>query len=137
MKSEFRGIIQVDEEENIKWFNVEKIREFLKGHAGERFEFVIKKYRTKKQNAYLHVLIGILAEHLGYEENEMKDIVKKEFLTIEVASEKTGIILSRVKDTRELSKDEMMDLIDRLKRWSAIEFNCYLPDAGEEMKMSF
>lgn len=136
-KSEFRGLIQVMDDRSIRWFNTDKIQAFLKDHPNERFEFVIKKYRTPQQNKYLHVLIGMLADYLGYTLEEMKDIIKFKFLKVETVCEKTGEIFERIKDTRELSKQECVDLIEKIRRWSAEDFNYYLPDAGEELEMEF
>lgn len=136
-KSEFKGLIQVMEDGEIRWFNTDKIRDFLKNHKGERFTFTIKKYRTLDQNAYFHVLVGILGDHLGYELDEMKSIIKKQFLTVESISEKTGLVLPRVQETSELGVVEMNDLIEKLKRWSAQEFSVVLPDPESQQKMEF
>lgn len=136
-KSEFKGLIQVMDDGTVKWFNTELVKEFLKGHSGERFEFVIKKYRTPRQNKYYHVLVTIMADELGYSHDEMHEIIKSEFLTMEYVNEKTGTILKRVKSTKELNKAEMMDLIDKIKRWAAIEFSIVLPDSETQQKMEY
>jgi len=136
-KSEFKGLIQVSDSGDIKWFNTDKIRDFLKGHNGERFEFVIKKYRTPRQNKYYWVLIGILADHLGYTNDEMHEIAQYQFLQEEYVNGKTGTIMKRIKSTKELSKYEMMNYIDSFKRWASIEFSVVLPDPLEQQKMEY
>lgn len=35
--------------------------------------------RSNKMNRYLHLAIGILANELGYDANEMKDVLKYHF----------------------------------------------------------
>ncbi len=135
-KSEFKGLIQVMDDGQVKWFNTDLVREFLKEHKGERFEFVIKKYRTPKQNRYLHVLIGMLADHTGFTLEEMKDVIKFKFLKVDMVTE-NGEVFERIKDTRELSKFECAQLIEQMKQWSAEVFHFYLPDSDEQMKADF
>lgn len=134
-KSEFKGLIQVMDDRSIRWFNTDKIQQFLKDHPNERFEFVIKKYRTPQQNKYYHVLVGIMAERLNMSHDEMHEIIRYKFLTQEYVHEETGEVFSRMKSTKELSKFEMADLIERLKMWAAQTFSLYLPEPNEQQEM--
>lgn len=136
-KSEFKGLIQVMDDGTVKWFNTDLVKEFLKGHSGERFEFVIKKYRSMRQLKYYWVLVHIVADHLGYSDDEMHEIIKDKFLRIEYAHEETGEVFYRVKSTKELSKIEMSDLTEKLKQWAAQSFSVNLPDPDVQQKMEY
>lgn len=136
-KSEFKGLIQVMDDGQVKWFNTHLVTNFLKDHPGERFEFVIKKYRSLQQLKYYWVLVHILADHLGYTDDEMHEIIKDKFLRVEYAHEGTGEIFYRVKSTKELSKAEMSELTEKLRIWSAQTFSVVLPDPDTQQEMEF
>lgn len=136
-KSEFKGLIQVAEDGKILWFNTDKLVSFLKDHKGERFEFVIKKYRSHQQLKYYWVLVGIVADYLGYSSEEMHEIVKAKFLTIEYVHEDTGEIFNRVKSTKELSKFEMSELTNNFKMWAAQTFSIALPDPDQQQQIEY
>jgi hypothetical protein len=84
-----------------------------------------RKKRTLSQNSYLHFCIHILAEHCGYDDDEMKDAVKFKFLKIHGDSS-----LPTVRSTSSLDTKEMGEFVDNLMRLGA-ELGCYLPSPGE------
>ena len=69
--------------------------------------------RSSQQNNYYWNIVRILAEELGYTENEMHSTIKNHF---------------EVESTKTLSTKEFSSFIERLVRWSAIELNIVIPD---------
>ena len=69
--------------------------------------------RSAQQNNYYWNIVRILAEELGYTENEMHSTIKNHF---------------EVESTKTLSTKEFASFIERLVRWSAIELNIVIPD---------
>ena len=75
-----------------------------------------EKVRSPQQNAYYRVIIRILSEELGYEENEMHKVIKEKY---------------QISSTRQLSKPEFTELIEKLKRWAAIDMGIVLPNSRQ------
>lgn len=112
---------------------------------GKRVQITIERNnkRTSPQNRYLHALFTIFTRSLNelgnnFKVEEVKELVKCKFLTIDVVNEQTGeTIGERVKGTHELDKNEMIDFIDRFMEWSATDFNIILPLAEEQQKFEY
>jgi hypothetical protein len=63
--------------------------------------------RTNMQNRYLHKVIGIIADHIGYSHLVMKCLLKKEFgYYAEEVNKKTGEVIPVYYSTADLSKKE-------------------------------
>jgi hypothetical protein len=83
---------------------------------GKPYTITIRRFhrpRTHDQNAKLHAMLRDLADHTGYSEGELKDVIKGEFLpakTMQVGSH----VYDVPKSTTELTVSEMGDLIERL-----------------------
>ena len=75
-----------------------------------------EKVRSPQQNAYYRVIIRILSKELGYEENEMHKAIKEKY---------------QISSTRQLSKPEFTELIEKLKRWAAIDMGIVLPNSRQ------
>ena len=69
--------------------------------------------RSAPQNNYYWNIVRILADELGYTENEMHETIKNHF---------------DIESTKTLSTKEFASFIERLVRWSAIELNIVFPD---------
>ena len=69
--------------------------------------------RSSQQNNYYWNIVRILADELGYTENEMHSTIKNHF---------------EVESTKTLSTKEFASFIERLVRWSAIALNIVIPD---------
>ena len=69
--------------------------------------------RSSQQNNYYWNIVRILADELGYTENEMHSTIKNHF---------------EVESTKTLSTKEFASFIERLVRWSAIELNIVIPE---------
>ena len=62
------------------------------------------KARSTQQNAYYRTIIRQIGNHLGYDEDEMHDVIKTKF---------------EIRSTKELSMEDFSDLLDRVIRFSA------------------
>ncbi len=69
--------------------------------------------RSSQQNNYYWKIVNILADDLGYTEQEMHATIKNHF---------------NVDSTKTLSTKEFSVFIERLIRWSAVELNIVIPD---------
>jgi len=69
--------------------------------------------RSGQQNNYYWSIVRILAEELGYTEQEMHKTMKNHF---------------DIESTKTLTTKEFADLIERIIRWSAMELNIVIHD---------
>ena len=99
---------------------------------GTLLEVVIRrrqKTRTNPQNAYYHgVVVEMLSEHLGYEHDEMHEIIKSKFLMYYDHNN-----LPHRKSSAGLSTVEMEDLLEKCRRWAAVDFGVNIPLPNEEV----
>lgn len=83
---------------------------------GKEISLTIDKYIDKKstnQNRYLHKILTLLAEYLGYSLIEMKILVKKEVgLYDYVINKKTGEQIKELKSVGNMTKEEVGKMID-------------------------
>ena len=109
----FRGVVNPDTRV-LKIINKDKFDKFLESLEGE-IEIVVSEVhsRTHWQNNYYWNAVRIIAEELGYTDNEMHATIKNHF---------------EVESTKTLSTKEFASFIERLVRWSAIELNIVIPD---------
>ena len=105
---------------------------------GAAVELSEKSHRSRNQNNYLHLLIGVVAMETGTslpycKEVYFKRLVNPAFFVFEKADPLAGKI-EVVRSSAELSKEEMTMAIDRFKRWAA-ENGIYLPDPEDEARL--
>lgn len=103
---------------------------------GKQVELIEKTYRSLSQNAYLHVILGILAmdqgETIDYvKENYYKRLVNPDIFILTKQDKIIGKI-EVLRSSKELTKEEMSKSIDKLRNWAVSELGCYLPSADEE-----
>ena len=102
---------------------------YLSGLEGKRVEVCIRKQRSQRslqQNAYYWgVIIEVLADHFGYEKDELHEALKFKFLRTHEGE------LPSVKSTTKLSTKEFGEYVDRVIRWAATEHSVYVPDPGQ------
>lgn len=88
-----------------------------------------RKDRTDKQNAYYWgVVVKILADHFGYEQEEMHTELKRMF---NPQASRLTVGETYGGSTRKLSTTEFNDYIDRIVRWAAVENQIVIPDPNE------
>lgn len=114
--------------------------------AAARWEFLMNKNaaveltehvcRTNSQNAYLHVLLGVLAMEFGetleyVKQNYYKELVNPDLFVIKKEDKFMGERI-QLRSSRDLTKEEMTESIDKLKVWASKECGIYLPDAEDK-----
>lgn len=99
-------------------------RRYLQTLAGQRIEVVVRKRKTKRsldQNAFWHsVPFPLLAEYLGYDEDEIEEL--KFFLMGEYSGwheSKAGLRLPNILHTSDLTTEEGADFTEWLVRFGA------------------
>jgi hypothetical protein len=103
----------------------------VKRLEGAEIELLLRRYRRRRspnQSKYLHgVVIPVLAEHCGYDPEEMKTALKLRFVR-DGDGEVNG--LPRVRSTADLTTAEMTEFIDRIRQLAA-EMGCSIPSPSE------
>lgn len=113
------------------------IRTLLMGHlrryAGTMLEIRIrphKKQRSTDQNAYWWAVpIAILAEHCGYEPEQMHYVLLGEWRGYIDGPQ--GQKVPRCASSSKLTTAEFTDLIEWVQRWAATELDVQIPAPNE------
>lgn len=89
-----------------------------------------KKKRSLDQNAYWWAVpVAILAEHCGYEPEQMHYALLGEWRGYEPGL--NGIPMPRCASSSKLTTGEFTELIDWVQRWAATELDCQIPAPSE------
>ena len=98
-------------------------------------ELTEKAVRTKGQNNYLHLLLGVVAMETGNTLADVKEYYFKEICNSDLFHrqhfDKLGNCIDSVRSSADLTKEEMSMAIDRFKRGGA-ENGIYMPNPGDE-----
>ena len=98
-------------------------------------ELTEKSVRTKGQNNYLHLLLGVVAMETGNTLADVKEYYFKEICNSDLFHrqhfDKLGNCIDSVRSSAELTKEEMSMAIDRFKRWGS-QNGIYMPNPGDE-----
>lgn len=88
-----------------------------------------RRVRTDRQNRYYwSVVLPVFGSHLGYEPAELHEELKAKFLPRESKLEPGNTLGG---STKELNINEFTEYIEKVKRFAAVEFGCYIPDPYE------
>ena len=102
---------------------------------GAVVELTEKTIRTRGQNNYLHLLIGVVAMATGNTLEDAKRWYFKEICNPDLFHrqhfDKLGNCIDSIRSTADLTKEEMSMAIDRFKRWGN-ENGIYMPNPGDE-----
>lgn len=102
---------------------------------GAVVELTEKTFRSKNQNNYLHLLIGVVAMETGNTLADVKDWYFKRLcnrdLFITTRTDKFAGEVELVRSSADLTKEEMSIAIDRFKRWGS-QNGIYMPNPGDE-----
>ena len=97
-----------------------------------------REFRTRSQNNYLHLLLGVVAMETG---NTLDDVKREYFkgivnpdIFVSGKKDMWGNAIKVYRSTADVSKEEMSMAIDRFKRWGA-ENGIYMPDPGDESRL--
>jgi hypothetical protein len=113
----------------------------------DRVWVMIDSYSPKRslnQNNLAHVWYTMIAEEIGIEMEEAKELIKKKFLTVALTdkhgneiSDENGEVQFKVRDTRELTKAETVEYMDKIWRWALSFLNMTLPTPDEQVELTF
>lgn len=94
--------------------------------------------RTKAQNKYLHLILGVVAIDTGNTLAYTKDMYFKRLVNPGIfALRKEDTFLGPVvtlRSSKDLTTEEMSEAIDRFKRWAA-EQGIYIPEPEDEERL--
>lgn len=98
-------------------------------------ELTEKSFRTKGQNNYLYLLLGVVAMETGNTLEDVKREYFKELVNPDIfrsyRTDNRGNTIRVYRSSADVSKEEMSVAIDRFKRWGA-ENGIYMPNPGDE-----
>lgn len=96
---------------------------------GKPVELILRRHRVQRsgnQNRYFHgVVLPLLAEHCGYECDEMREALKIKFLSTHTDGD-----LPSVRSTADLTTAEFAEFTDQCRRLGA-ELGVNIPDPGQ------
>ena len=125
----FHGLVQ---QGKVKFDSPTKYAVYLSSLEGKRVEFTLLKERRNRSNQqnklYWAVVVEILAEYFGYTAEELHSELKLKFNPIHSKLDPEAMIGG---STTKLSTLEFIEYMDKIKRWAALEYNIYIPDANE------
>lgn len=94
-----------------------------------------RSIRTKGQNNYLHLLIGVVAMATGNTLEDTKRWYFKEMCNADIFHrqhrDRLGNTIDVIRSTADLTREEMSIAIDRFKRWGS-QNGIYMPNPGDE-----
>lgn len=130
MDASFEAIIK---DGNLTMTNPRGWKDYIRGKSNGRYNVVIKKYqkpRSSQQNRYMHLALKLLADELGYEAEEMKDLMKSMFLVkpITIISHKTGKpkTFATIGHTSRLTTMELEEFMRKVRGFGD-EMGIYIP----------
>lgn len=113
----------------LKFDRRSSVDEYIGTLIGQRVEVIIRKPRTKRsdvQNSYYWgVVIELLSKELGYDKDEMHEILKYKFL------QSNAMGMPYVKSTTKLSTGEFEEYLEKIRRWAAEFLNINIPLPNE------
>ncbi len=109
--------------------DLERYNDYLKGLEGKDVEVIVRKPEFKRSNKqlryYFGVIVKILSDELGYERDEMHEVLKYQFLKMH----KNGFDF--IRSTSSLNTVEMEKYHEDIRRWSAQEQSIVIPEPNE------
>ena len=111
---------------------------YIQLFEGKAVHITVDKHsgkRSHRQNALWWVYVTILASEIGYNKNEMHEILKMKFLKKEKVDEKTGEVFEYLGSTTSLNKTEFGEMINSLVQWAAETFNVVMPLPNTQLEL--
>jgi hypothetical protein len=123
---------------NVSAIDKDRFETYLKTMPAD-VEMVVRPFKLvsnrsiKQNNYYFGTIVSMVAEDLGYEEEDAHEWIKvmfnHKFVTyMDDGEEKTVCI---PKSTTKLSTVEFSDMIKRIRDWFSKERFCYIPEPDE------
>ena len=95
----------------------------------ERKPAARKNSSDAQRRYYFGVICQIIGGFVGVTPDEAHDLLKAEFLTVEV--EKAGYKFKVIRSTESLSTIEREEYHSNIRMWASINFGCYVPLPNE------
>jgi hypothetical protein len=117
--------------------DISRFRARVEYHIHKRTPNVeLTEKRTKRQNSYLHLIIGWFAVESGNQlefvkENYYKKLCNPQTFIIEKEDKYLGKVQT-LRSSADLTTSEMALTIDRFRNWASQEAGIYLPEANED-----
>lgn len=114
-----------------------QIKNDVKHFIGKRIHITIEKLKSTRsiqQNRLWWLYVGIISKELGYDKDEMHEILKFKFLKKEKVDPVSGEVFEYIGSTAKLGKMEFSDMVSDLIRWAAQTFDITLPLPGEQIE---
>jgi hypothetical protein len=93
--------------------------------------------RSNAENRFFHgCVVPLLAEHCGYDQAEMKEILKAKFLSeTRVINTVKGVAeIQHIKPTSSLSTVAFESFLDKIRQWSATDLGVVVPLPSENLE---
>lgn len=109
---------------------------YVRGKRAGNYELILRKQRQYKnrsleQNAYYWgVVLKLISEHTGFETDELHEGFLGKF-----SCENNEIGLPIIHRSKEMSTSEFSDYVNTIRDWAAKEFQMYIPEPNEEVKV--
>ena len=104
----------------------------LASFEGKKIELTLRKsssQRSLKANAYYWgVVVKLIADHCGYDSDEMHEALKYKFLSNHLEDEKG---LTKIKSSASLSVDEFINYTNQVVIWAARDLQVFIPSPHE------
>ena len=129
--SDYIGFFRIDERGTTIWKDLNQIKKYIHDLESGKYMIKISSYvedRSIDQNKYYWKLVEIIANEIGYEKQEMHEVLKYKFLqkTIQDAN---GNLVKGVKSTSSLNIREFSEYIDNIKFFIEQELSINLPQS--------
>ncbi len=99
---------------------------------GKRVQVVVKKLAQNRSlnfnSYYWAVIVSMLANHTGYDKDEMHHNLKDMFAS-SPDPDRPG--MKRVESTADMDTERFSKYCEAIKRWAASYLNLYIPDPNE------
>jgi hypothetical protein len=129
MTPTFRGVV---EKGKLHLNEPERYLVWLSTLEGKKVELTVRKsqsLRSLQSNRYYWgVIIEILANHCGYDRDEMHEALKFKFLSDKRMDEK-GLV--KIGSTAALNTDEFINYTNRVVMWAATDLQVFIPAPGD------
>lgn len=114
-------------------YNPEQFKKIFEHYNDKKVEISVRgesKTRTIPQNAYLWgVVYKYISEEIGYEPEQVHELMKFKFLKIEILVK--GNPETVIRSTTDLSTEEFNQYIERIVRWAAEFLSVSIPEPNE------
>lgn len=129
--SDYIGFFKIDDRGTTIWKDLNQIKKYIHDLESGKYMIKISSYveeRSIDQNKYYWKLVEIIANELGYEKQEMHEVLKYKFLqkTIE---DTNGNLVKGVKSTSTLNIREFTEYINNIKFFIEQELSINLPQS--------